>query len=139
VGSQFLGFVFAATAVLASQGNPTELPLLIMPLLFFHFIFDTIFTFCRRLQAGENVTQAHKSHLYQLLNQSGQSHARVSLLHFAITLAQGAGAIVMLQLELMHQWNVFLPFLVFEIIYAIFVMKMARRCGVLDRSGAKSL
>jgi UDP-GlcNAc:undecaprenyl-phosphate GlcNAc-1-phosphate transferase len=91
------------------------------------------------LQAGENVTQAHKSHLYQLLNQSGQSHARVSLLHFAITLAQGAGAIVMLQLELMHQWNVFLPFLVFEIIYAIFVMKMARRCGVLDRSGAKSL
>ena len=131
VGSQFLGFVFAAVAVLAADYDPSRVPILIMPLLFFHFIFDTFFTLCRRLLARENVTLAHRSHLYQLLNQAGQSHARVTVTHIVIALAQGGGAYVMLQLPAIHQWGVFLPFLVFEIFYAVFVMRTARRCGVL--------
>jgi UDP-GlcNAc:undecaprenyl-phosphate GlcNAc-1-phosphate transferase len=139
VGSQFLGFVFAAVAVLAADYDPARVPILVMPLLFFHFIFDTFFTFCRRFLARENVTQAHKSHLYQLLNQAGQSHARVSTIHFAIALAQGGGAYFMLQLPAIHQWGVFLPYLVFEVFYALFVLRTARRCGVLDRTGSESL
>ena len=137
VGSQFLGFVFAAGAVLAAEPDHVVLPVLVVPLMFFHFIFDTVFTFCRRLLAGENVTQAHRSHLYQLLNQSGQSHVRVSVTHFAIALAQGGGAYAMLQLPASWQWVVFLPYLAFQIVYAVFVMKMARRCGVLDRTGSE--
>jgi UDP-GlcNAc:undecaprenyl-phosphate GlcNAc-1-phosphate transferase len=139
VGSQFLGFVFAAAAILAAGFDPAGVPILMIPLLFFHFIFDTFFTFCRRLLGRENVTQAHRSHLYQLLNQSGQSHARVSVLHFAIALAQGGGAYVMLKLPAIHHWSVFLPFLVFEIFYAVFVMRMAHRHGVLDQTGPKPL
>ena len=139
VGSQFLGFVFAAVAVLAADYDPARVPILVMPLLFFHFIFDTFFTFCRRFLAREIVTQAHKSHLYQLLNQAGQSHPRVSTIHFAIALAQGGGAYVMLQLPAIHQWGVFLPYLVFEVFYALFVLRTARRCGVLDRTGSESL
>ena len=137
VGSQFLGFVFAALAVLAAEPDHAVLPVLVVPLLFFHFIFDTVFTFCRRLQAHENVTQAHRSHLYQLLNQSGQSHARVSIIHIAITLAQGVGAYVMLQLPATQQWIVFLPYLAFQTAYAVFVIKLARRRGVLDRTGSR--
>jgi len=132
VGSQFLGFVFAIVAVLAAVPDHAVLPVLVVPLLFFHFIFDTLFTFCRRLLAQENVTQAHRSHLYQLLNQSGLSHARVSIIHIAITLAQGGGAYVMLQLSASLQWVVFLPYLAFQIAYAVFVMNMARRRRVLD-------
>lgn len=134
VGSQFLGFVLAALAVLAADPGAVTLPILVVPLLFFHFIFDTFFTFCRRLRMGEDVTQAHKSHLYQVLNQSGQSHARVSILHFVIALAQGAGAYVMVRLPASQQWGVFLPFLIFEIGYAVLVIKIARRYGVLDRT-----
>ena len=132
VGSQFLGFVFAALAVLGADHNPAGVPILIVPLLFFHFIFDTVFTVCRRLLAREDVTQAHRSHLYQLLNQAGQSHARISILHFAMALAQGGGAYVMLQLPAIHQWVVFLPFLGLETMYAVLVMKTARRRGLLD-------
>ncbi|MDA1324551.1 MAG: glycosyltransferase family 4 protein [Proteobacteria bacterium] len=133
VGSQFLGFVFAALAVvLGAHYDPASVPMLIVPLLFFHFIFDTVFTFCRRLLAHEDVTQAHRSHLYQLLNQAGQSHVRVSILHFAIALAQGGGAYVMLRLPAIHQWGVFLPFLALETVYAVLVMKTAGRRGLLD-------
>ena len=139
MGSQFLGFVFAAVAVLAADFDAAKMPILVVPLLFFHFIFRHFFTFWRRLLAGEDVTQAHRSHLYQLLNQAGQSHARVSVIHFAIALAQGGGGYVMLQLPATHQWDVFVPFLVFEIIYAIFVLRTARRRGVLDQTGSESL
>jgi len=139
VGSQFLGFVLAAVAVLAADYEPAGVPVLIVPLLFFHFIFDTVFTFWRRLLAGENVTQAHKSHLYQLLNQSGLSHARVSLLHMGMTLAQGVGAYVMLRLPPAHHWDVFVPFLALEIFYAAFVLRAARRRIVLDQSGPAPL
>ena len=128
----FWWLVFAALAVLGADHDPANVPILIVPLLFFHFIFDTVFTLCRRLLAREDVTQAHRSHLYQLLNQAGQSHARVSTLHFAIALAQGGGAYVMLQLPAIHQWGVFLPFLVLETVYAVSVMKTARRRGLLD-------
>jgi hypothetical protein len=41
-------------------------------LLLFTFIYDTAFTFVRRWLCGENVTEAHRSHLYQLLNRLGQ-------------------------------------------------------------------
>jgi UDP-GlcNAc:undecaprenyl-phosphate GlcNAc-1-phosphate transferase len=139
VGSQFLGFAFAAVAVLAAEADSSRIPILVVPLLFFHFIFDTSFTFCRRFVARENVTQAHKSHLYQLLNQAGQSHARVSVIHAVVTLAQGAGAYVMLGLPASRHWAVFLPFLVFEILYAVFVMRTARRAGVLNRPGPESV
>ena len=127
VGSQFLGFVFASIAVLAADYDATRVPILVIPLLFFHFIFDTFFTFCRRLLAHENVTQAHRSHLYQLLNQAGLSHARVSVIHFVIALAQGGGAFVMLQIAAVHHWLVFVPFLIFQIFYAVFVIRYARR------------
>ena len=138
VGSQFLGFAFAAVAVLAAEADAVRLPILVVPLLFQHFIFDTSFTFCRRLLARENVTQAHKSHLYQLLNQAGQSHARVSIIHAVVTLAQGAGAFVMIGLPASRHWAVFLPFLALEIGYAVFVMRTARRSGALKGVGPKS-
>jgi hypothetical protein len=47
-------------------------------------------------------------------------------------LAQGGGAYVMLQLPAIHQWGVFLPFLVLETVYAVLVMQTARRRGLLD-------
>lgn len=131
VGSQFLGFAFAAVAVLAADYDPAGVPILVVPLLFFHFIFDTAFTFCRRLVAREDVIQAHKSHLYQLLNQTGRSHAWVSTLHMGMALAQGVGAYVMMGLPPSRHWDVFVPFLLFEILYAVLVLRAAWRRGLL--------
>src|SRR3546814_18292312 len=55
VGSQFLGFAFDAIAVIAAEYDAARTSLLIMPLLFCNFLFDTVFNFCRRFVAGENV------------------------------------------------------------------------------------
>ena len=132
VGSQFLGFCFGALAVLAVDTQEQSVPLLVMPLLFFHFIFDTSFTFIRRLLAGEKVSQAHRTHLYQLVNQLGASHAGVSFLHFGLTAMQGIGAIVMLSLPPEFQIIVFAPFLVLEVVYAIFVLRLVGRRGLIS-------
>lgn len=131
VGSQFLGFVFATIAVLATEFEGARLSFLIMPLLFFHFIFDTVFTFFRRLLAGENVTQAHRSHLYQLMNRLGYSHAQVSIFNFGVSLAQCVGAVVLTRSALAEPGLVLVPFLVFEIINAVFVVRAARRKALI--------
>lgn len=131
VGSQFLGFLFATISVVASGYDASRTTLLLMPLLFFNFIYDTTFTFFRRLWAGENVTQAHRSHLYQLLNRLGWSHVQVSLLHFAMTGLQILGGLWMLQIHSRGRLAVFVPFLVAEVVYTILVMQAARRRGLV--------
>ena len=130
VGSQFIGFTFAALAVIAAEIDASRTSFLIVPLLFFNFIFDTVFTFCRRAVRGEKVTQAHRTHLYQLLNQLGWSHARVSLLHYTMTATQGVAALLMIEIGMDQRIFVFVPFLLFQIIYATTLITLARRRGL---------
>lgn len=131
VGSQFIGFTFAALAVIASEIDASRTSFLVVPLLFFNFVFDTVFTFCRRAMRGEDLTQAHRTHLYQLLNQIGWSHVQVSLFHFAVAAAQGIGALSLIRLGPDERMVVFLPFIVFQILYAVAVMTVARRRGIV--------
>ncbi|MDD5676891.1 MAG: glycosyltransferase family 4 protein [Kiritimatiellae bacterium] len=82
VGSAFLGFSFAALTILASQSDPIFV--LAGIALIWPFIFDTVFTFFRRLYRGEKVWVAHRSHLYQRLVISGLSHGQVSGLYIGL-------------------------------------------------------
>ncbi len=131
VGSQFLGFAFAALAVVAAEVDASRTSLLVAPLLFFHFLFDVFFTLVRRALCGENITKAHRSHLYQLLNRSGTSHRAITLLHYGVTAAQGGGALYLVQANSDNRLAVFLPFLFWEIGYAAVVMRRARKAGLL--------
>ena len=136
VGSQFLGFSFATLAVIAAEVDASRTSFLVVPLLFFNFIFDTVFTFCRRALRGENVTEAHRTHLYQLLNRLGLSHVQVSLFHYAVAIAQGIGALILVGLGPDSRMLVFLPFLAFQVAYAAVVLGIARRRGVIAAAGA---
>lgn len=85
VGSTFLGFTFAAVTVFAAR---KRLELCVAGiLLVWPFVFDSTFTLVRRLLHGENIFEAHRSHLYQRLVISGLSHARVSSLYIAYSAA----------------------------------------------------
>jgi UDP-N-acetylmuramyl pentapeptide phosphotransferase/UDP-N-acetylglucosamine-1-phosphate transferase len=53
---------------------------------------DAIYTLIRRLMRRENIFKAHRTHLYQRLQQSGWSHAQVASTYIAITLL-AAGSI----------------------------------------------
>lgn len=125
VGATFLGFTFAALAIIASLYDSAHTSLLVVPLLLFHFIFDTAFTFFRRLVKGDNVFQAHRSHLYQLLNRMGWSHTRVTLVYGAMGIVQGFGAFWLVHIPDVHRLLVFVPFLIFYALFAAVVTRMA--------------
>ena len=80
-----------ALPVIATQNDPRFA--IIGIVLAWPFIFDTTFTFLRRLRNGENVFAAHRSHLYQRLVIVGYSHRSVTLLYIGLS---GAGAILAL-------------------------------------------
>jgi len=84
VGSAFLGYSFAALAVVAAQTAPRMAVAGI--LLVWPFVFDSAFTLLRRWRKGENIFAAHRSHLYQRLVIAGYSHRFVTLLYSFLAL-----------------------------------------------------
>ncbi len=90
VGSAFCGFLIAVLPMaVPPQVVPKAVPVAVLAM--WPFIFDTLFTLGRRLRRGENIFQAHRSHLYQRLVIAGWSHRTVALLY---GLLAGAGAVL---------------------------------------------
>lgn len=87
VGSGFLGYTFAVLPLM----RPERAPSLILSGIFllWPFLFDSVFTFLRRLGRGENVFAAHRSHVYQRLVIAGCSHGFVTLLYVGLALVGG--------------------------------------------------
>lgn len=84
-GSIPLGFLAAAIGV---EGWLRGVwPLSLPPLIFAPFIVDATLTLFSRLLAGENITQAHRTHLYQRLIRSGCGHRNVALGAYALMAA----------------------------------------------------
>lgn len=76
VGSAPLGFIFAVL-MLHDAASPHFLGWLMLLSLFW---FDATLTLLRRAKRGEKLSQAHKKHAYQRLNQTGFAHNKVVLL-----------------------------------------------------------
>ncbi|RMH52909.1 MAG: glycosyltransferase family 4 protein [Zetaproteobacteria bacterium] len=131
VGSAFLGFVLAALALMAASYDKAHTSFFVMPLLLLHFIFDTSFTMARRILAGENPTQAHRSHLYQLLVRMGRTHAQVTLLYGALGLLQGAAALWIPHLSGLQRLWPFVPFLLLYTVAAVALTRRARAAGLI--------
>lgn len=89
VGSVFLGFLFGIMPFLAgalSDDLSVGMTIWIGALVLWPFLFDSTFTLIRRLRRGENVFEAHRTHLYQRLNIIGWSHSKISTLYLAFSL-----------------------------------------------------
>jgi UDP-N-acetylmuramyl pentapeptide phosphotransferase/UDP-N-acetylglucosamine-1-phosphate transferase len=84
VGSAFLGFLIAATPLVAPSTAGPSYGIAACALIVWPFLFDTILTFVRRSWQGENVMAAHRTHLYQRLTQAGWLHGRVAALYTAL-------------------------------------------------------
>jgi len=76
VGSTLLGYNVAVFTIYYTNKEPTNLWIWII--LFGLFWFDATLTLLRRKFNGEKLSQAHKKHGYQRLNQSGFSHLKVT-------------------------------------------------------------
>lgn len=89
VGSLFLGFLFGVMPLMAglySDQIDIGEALWFGAILLWPFLFDGAFTIIRRLLKGENIFEAHRSHLYQRLNIIGWSHKKISLLYALFSL-----------------------------------------------------
>ncbi len=124
VGSQFLGFAFAALGVLLARSDSTGTVILIVPLLLFHFVFDTAFTVLRRLRRGENLAAAHRSHLYQLLNRAGLTHRSVAGAHYAMAVIHGCAALWFIGAAPSQRWLVFVALLAAQSAYAVISLRL---------------
>jgi len=87
VGSGPLGLFFVVGGALALQG--TKSVLVFLPL--FPIFLDALLTIVVRFRRGEDLTDPHRSHLYQRLANGGAGHARVTL---AYGLFAAMGAVV---------------------------------------------
>lgn len=81
VGSTVLG----ATVAIALLQAPSPTQLWTATVVTLPLIGDAIYTLLRRLLKGENIFCAHRTHLYQRLQQSGWSHAQVALTYLSST------------------------------------------------------
>ena len=87
----------------------------------------TLFTAVRRWRAGEDVTTAHRSHLYQRLTHAGFGHGRATLALCAIGVAQGLGALWLVQNQPALRLAIFVPALALQIVYVIAVTRYEQR------------
>jgi len=77
VGSTLLGYNVAIFTIYYANQDASNL--WIWLILFGLFWFDATLTLIRRYKNGEKLSQAHKKHAYQRLNQSGWAHNKVVL------------------------------------------------------------
>lgn len=83
VGSTFLGACIAVSLLNASDNYiHARSVVVILPL-----VIDTVYTIIRRLLRRENIFKAHRSHVYQRLQQAGWSHQQVAVVYIGLTSA----------------------------------------------------
>jgi UDP-N-acetylmuramyl pentapeptide phosphotransferase/UDP-N-acetylglucosamine-1-phosphate transferase len=110
VGSAFLGYNFAVLTVVAAQRDPRFA--LAGVLLVWPFVFDSVFTFLRRLLHRENIFTAHCSHLFQRLVATGFSHKKVASLYIGLAII---GLVCSVSLVMEWRWADYLTTIVIVI------------------------
>ena len=130
VGSQFCGFVLAVLAVAAGRFQGVELSVLLVPMLLAGVLFDVAFTLVRRAGAGDRVTEAHRSHLYQVAHRSGMPAVSVTLVHWGFAAWGGVCCAVFLAASgTLKPWAVLLV-LPPQLAWMAYVVARARRAGI---------
>jgi UDP-GlcNAc:undecaprenyl-phosphate GlcNAc-1-phosphate transferase len=94
VGSQFCGFMLAMLGVAAARFGQLDMSLLLVPMLIHGVLFDVAFTLLRRLINGDRITQAHRSHLYQIAHRAGMDARWVAAVHWGFATIGGLMALI---------------------------------------------
>ncbi len=103
-GSQGVGFIVAALAVIAANGSDGRASALVAPVIFLPFLMDVAVTLAHRAIRKQNILSAHREHLYQLMLRLGATHVEVAVIYMGLTAISTAAAIVMLALPGAWQW-----------------------------------
>ncbi len=122
-GSLFLGIAMAFFVMLLSQKSPNPASLVALLMVCSVYLWDGGFTLLRRLRRGENIFQAHRSHLYQRLVQGGLSHAKITCLYLVLHALMGSLALLyFFSSEIVRLW--ILGFALF--VFVVFTLSVHR-------------
>lgn len=86
VGSLTLSFLFAVSVLYLVKETPDQTLILVGPILILPILTDVLLTLIRRTRNGDNLLQAHNTHLYQRMIQRGLNHLTVSWFYALATL-----------------------------------------------------
>lgn len=120
VGALTIGFTYAVAVLWMCSETPYEGSLYIGPVLILPLLADGLFTIIRRIRAGENIMQAHRSHLYQKMVQKGLPHLGVAFIYGIAAIAMAGFTIWSMSLDL-HKFVNFLilPLLILAGLYLL--------------------
>lgn len=95
------------------------------PILWLVYGVDGVLTLCHRIMLHENLGQAHRKHVYQLMaNELKMEHTKVSALYTCLQLSISLGAIYLVPDNHLARWIYsFVLALVFAIAYVLFKKK----------------
>jgi UDP-GlcNAc:undecaprenyl-phosphate GlcNAc-1-phosphate transferase len=130
VGSQFCGFMLALFGIAAARYEAAPLSFLLVPLLLSGVLFDVAFTLIRRALAGDNLAQAHRSHLYQIAQRSGLDFRVIALLHWLFVLIGGMTAAGFLLGPRGWKLPIVLAPLAIQLVWMTYVLRRARRADI---------
>lgn len=88
--------------------------------IFSFYIFDTTVTLFKRILNRENIFEAHKKHIYQILSVKLNSHFKVNLLIIFFNIAINTPILILYNLNTHNYLLVFVPFVILMICYIIF-------------------
>ena len=120
-GSTVLGLL--AGVVILTAHREAILPVWLGILVFSPFIIDASITISRRLLRGEKFWQAHKSHYYQRLVESGWGHRRTVLAEYVLMIACSASAVAAASQPLARQTTIIAGW---AVIYTVIIYSIHR-------------
>jgi UDP-GlcNAc:undecaprenyl-phosphate GlcNAc-1-phosphate transferase len=93
-------------------------------------LYDVAFTLARRLLRGENVTQAHRGHLFQVAHRAGLDPRLITLVYWGFTLFGAAVAWCFLAAPSFYKPLIVLVPLIPPVIWTAYVIHRSRQAGV---------
>lgn len=124
-GSIPLGFLAAAMGLWGWQlGHwPAWFPVLV----FSPFVTDATITLLKRARSGERLSQAHRSHYYQRLVQTGWGHRNTAIAEYALMFFVGISALWGIKQNMFGQWNLLVCWVVIYVGLAMWVDRRWRK------------
>jgi UDP-GlcNAc:undecaprenyl-phosphate GlcNAc-1-phosphate transferase len=130
VGSQFCGFVLAMLGVAAARFERVDMSLLLVPMLLSGVLFDVAFTLLRRLFNGDRITQAHRSHLYQIAHRAGMDARWIAMVHWGFAAFGGVIAVAFVAAPPVAKPALPLLLALPQMIWLTYVVLRARRAEI---------
>jgi UDP-GlcNAc:undecaprenyl-phosphate GlcNAc-1-phosphate transferase len=89
-------------------------------------LYDVGFTLVRRLLRGENITRAHRGHLFQVAQRAGMDPRLITLIYWGFTLFGAAAAWCFLAAPSLYKPVIVLVPLAPPMIWTLYVIHRAR-------------